>query len=80
MVEVHSITERNEERQQRQAIGQVLRCRHQLKAQGHRAQALIALERKPSDPGWLELCNEPGIILCWPGLFQLAVRAPRLVD
>ena len=70
VAEVKSITERNEERQLRLALGQVVRYRHQLGGAEH-VQAVIALEREPFDGTWLDLCNEQGVILCWPETFAM---------
>jgi hypothetical protein len=66
VAEVKSITAQNEERQLRQALGQVLRYRQLLEADGRTVRALIAVEREPSDPSWGELCAGEGIALVRP--------------
>jgi hypothetical protein len=71
--EVKSITEANEERQLRTAIGQVLRYRQRLAAIGLDVQAVIATSRQPSDLSWQELCRWEDIVLVWP-----SVAAKRL--
>ncbi len=74
VAEVKSVTEQNEERQMRLALGQVVRYRHQLGADGKAVQAMIAVERRPSDATWLDLCNEQGVILAWPEVFAVALQ------
>jgi hypothetical protein len=66
VAEVKSITPQNEERQLRQALGQVLRYRQLLAEEGRTAHALIAVEREPSDATWPALCADEGIVLVWP--------------
>jgi hypothetical protein len=66
VAEVKSVTEQNEERQLRQALGQVLRYRQLLEADRRSVRAMIAVEHKPSDPSWGELCAGEGIVLAWP--------------
>jgi hypothetical protein len=75
VAEVKSITAANEERQLRLAIGQVVRYRHQLAAAGRDVQAVVAVERKPTDETWLDLCNEQSIILTWPETMGMAVAS-----
>ncbi|MBK5115902.1 MAG: hypothetical protein JJE23_03175 [Thermoleophilia bacterium] len=72
MAEVKSITDKNEERQLRMALGQVVRYRHQLGGQ-ERVQAVIAVERQPSDETWLDLCTQQGVIFCWSETMDLLV-------
>jgi hypothetical protein len=33
-------------------------------------QAVLAVERPPTDEYWIELCNEHKVILTWPSKFQ----------
>jgi hypothetical protein len=66
VAEVKSVTEQNEERQLRQALGQVLRYRQLLEADGRSVRAMIAVEHEPSDPSWGQLCANEGIVLAWP--------------
>lgn len=65
VAEVKSITPRNEERQLRAALGQVLRYRQLLEEEGRTVQAMIAAEVKPTDPSWNELCAREDITLVW---------------
>jgi hypothetical protein len=65
--EVKSLTQDNEERQLRMAIGQVIRYRQQLTAKGHEpCFAVICTEKQPSDSSWDQLCESEGIVLVWP--------------
>jgi hypothetical protein len=67
IAEVKSIHDDNEESQLRVGLGQVLRYRHLLKRLWRRpVHAVIALERAPSDPAWIEMCAEHGVDLLWP--------------
>jgi hypothetical protein len=68
VAEVKSITPQNEERQLRHALGQVLRYRQLLEADGRTVKALIAIEREPSDTSWAELCAGERIALVWPSI------------
>ena len=77
VAEVKSTTPQNEERQLRLAVGQVVRYRQQLTGPEREIQAVIAAERRPSDESWIDLCNEQGVVLCWPEVFDLAVRVPE---
>ena len=65
--EVKSLTKANEERQLRIATGQVIRYRQKLTATGYEpVTAVIAVEQKPEDLTWDELCELEGIVLIWP--------------
>jgi hypothetical protein len=65
--EVKSLTQDNEERQLRMAIGQIIRYRQQLTARGHEpCFAVVCTERQPIDLSWDKLCENEGIILVWP--------------
>jgi len=68
--EVKSLTSRNEERQLRLGLGQVLRYRQAVGASGRAAVAVLATERKPSDPSWLALCRSLDVRLVWPGAWD----------
>ncbi len=69
VVEVKSLTKDNEDRQMRLGLGQVLMYRHQLAASRppgvRRVLAAIAVERRPTNPAWLELCNNVDVALAW---------------
>jgi hypothetical protein len=68
VAEVKSLTIRNEEKQLRLGLGQVLRYVHQL---GSDAAALpvLVVERCPTDSTWCQLCEQLGVILAWPDVF-----------
>ena len=69
VAEVKSLTKRNEEKQLRLGLGQVLRYRQLQREMEKSAEvwAVLALEREPSDKGWHRLCRELDVILWWPG-------------
>lgn len=69
VAEVKSLTDDNEERQLRYGLGQLLRYRHLLSAVHRRVNAVLAVERAPSDPSWHRLCAHLGVLLVWPGHF-----------
>jgi hypothetical protein len=69
VAEVKSLTTRNEERQLRLAVGQVLRYAQQLAYKGKPVVKVIATEREPVDPTWMDLCAGLGIELVWPATF-----------
>lgn len=69
VAEVKSLTKRNEEKQLRLGLGQVLRYRQLLREKEKSADvwAVLALEREPGDRGWQRLCRGLDVILWWPG-------------
>jgi hypothetical protein len=70
VVEVKSLTDVNERRQLRWAIGQVLHYVAELRADGHQAVTpVIALEREPRDAGLVAACRNNKIPLLWPEIF-----------
>jgi hypothetical protein len=69
VAEVKSLTQRNEERQLRLALGQVLRYAHLLGAKGRPVRCVIAAERKPTDDTWTELATSARVMLVWPATF-----------
>lgn len=73
VAEVKSTTEKNEERQMRQAIGQVIRYRQKLSVEGTDARAMIAVENAPFDESWIDLCGREGIALVWPEVMPQAL-------
>ena len=38
--------------------------------QGKMVQAVLAVEREPSDEGWFDLCDAVGVQIIWPGAFD----------
>jgi hypothetical protein len=69
VAEIKSLTMRNEEKQLRLALGQVLRYSHLLSSKGRPVRRVIAVEREPSDGSWSELCVATGVELVWPATF-----------
>jgi hypothetical protein len=65
--EVKSLTDKNEERQLRLGLGQVLRYRQKL---GSATTAVLATERAPTDSSWIDLCTSIGVLICWPGSWE----------
>ncbi len=78
VAEIKSLTTRNEEKQLRLALGQVLRYAHLLAVKGRPVRRVIAVEREPSDASWIELCEAAGVTLVWPATFG-TVFAPAVV-
>lgn len=72
IAEVKSMSNTNEEKQLRLAVGQVLRYAYLLSA-GRPVRRFIAVEREPRDPSWLDFTAEHGIGLIWPETFLAAV-------
>ena len=70
VAEVKSITPKNEERQLRLGLGQVLRYRNLLNQRGRRVRAVLVTERAPRDPSWPRLCQELGVLLATPPHFE----------
>jgi hypothetical protein len=70
VAEVKSITDRNEEKQLRLGLGQVLRYAQILSAAGTPTNAVLAVERQPRDASWPELCEVVGVQLVWRGGFH----------
>jgi hypothetical protein len=65
VVEVKSLSARNEERQLRLGLGQVLRYRQHLSGAGDVA-AVLVVERPPKDATWVGLCTSVQVELTWP--------------
>jgi hypothetical protein len=67
VAEIKSLTLRNEEKQLRLGLGQVLRYAHQLNGQ-FKAVPVLVVERCPSDASWILLCKQLDVILTWPAV------------
>jgi hypothetical protein len=65
VAEVKSITARNAEKQMRLGLGQLLRYRNLLSADGSDVAAVLALSAAPNDLRWVDLCSELGVGLVW---------------
>lgn len=71
MAEVKSITVKDEEKQLRLGLGQVMRYRHLIESRTKReVTAVLVTERAPTDASWLELCRSVGVHLVWPTKFD----------
>lgn len=66
VVEVKSLAEVNEVQQIRYAIGQLVDYRARLLEEFPKVRPVLAVEREPSDPRWVEVCRAAGITLVWP--------------
>lgn len=69
VAEIKSLTDKNQEKQLRLGLGQVLRYSHLLMRNHDQVKALLVTEREPIDTGWVELCAQLGIVLTWPSDF-----------
>lgn len=78
LAEVKSTTDRNEERQLRLGLGQVLRYRALLsQVPGPPVRAVLVPERTPRDPSWQTTCASTGVVLL--AREQLAEGLPALL-
>lgn len=75
VAEVKSLTQKNEERQLRLALGQVLRYRQLLAADDRDVRAAIVVEHAPGDMSWRQLCEQEGAMLLWPGEMRFGLTA-----
>jgi hypothetical protein len=71
LAEVKSLTDANEERQLRLALGQVLRYADLVERQGCVSRPVIMAERKPTGATWQHLCERLGVLLLWPDRLAL---------
>jgi hypothetical protein len=77
IAEVKTTNPRNESRQLRLGLGQVLDYGDLLRAHGYPAvRAVLVVETAPSDERWTRLCGEHGVQLVWPETFSSLFRAP----
>ena|ERR1700722_3979196 len=67
VAEIKSLTLKNEEKQLRLGLGQVLRYAYQLNGQ-FEAVPVLVVERRPSDASWILLCRQLDVILTWPAV------------
>ena len=67
VAEVKSLSVSNEEKQLRLGLGQVLRYQDTLRRQQPMpVEAVLMVEREPTDSTWLDLCERVGVLLLWP--------------
>jgi hypothetical protein len=78
VAEVKSMTGANETKQLRLALGQVLDYQDRLLTRHSRVRAILAVERRPTDSRWIQLCERHEVTLVWPETFQTVLQA-RLV-
>lgn len=71
IAEVKSITKGNRQRQMRLGLGQLLWYRKVMESKGKKVVAVLAPELEPTLATWKELCDELGIVLVWPGNFDV---------
>jgi hypothetical protein len=72
VIEVKSITPQNAEKQMRLGLGQLLRYRNLLSADGSDVAAVLALSAEPIDLRWVDLCGELNVGLIWrPDLAEM---------
>jgi hypothetical protein len=74
VAEVKSLTHKNEERQLRLGLGQLLRYRDLLGRARAPAKAVLMAEREPTDPTWKTLCRSLDVLLVWPESLPEQVR------
>ena len=79
VVEVKSLTAANETKQLRLGLGQVLDYQDRLLARHSSVRAVLAVERRPTDERWLQLCERHEVTLVWPEAFE-TVLLPRLAS
>lgn len=77
LVEVKSVSPLNETSQLRIGLGQVLDYEHYLLDREVQVQAVLALEKAPTDLRWLQLCERHGVLLVWPETFGDLFSGPR---
>jgi len=68
VAEVKSLSERNEEKQMRLGLGQVLRYAYILKERN--TIPVLVLERKPNDSSWIDFCSQLQVVLVWPEVLK----------
>lgn len=78
VAEVKSLTVANETNQLRLGLGQVLHYQALLRVTVPDVRAVLAVERPPTDAGWVALCASHGVFLVWPETFDaLAGHSPN---
>ena len=70
VVEVKSLTPRNETKQLRLGLGQVLHYGELLRSVTARVRPALAVEREPADTRGRDLCRSVGVQLVWPEVFD----------
>ena len=70
VAEVKSVTNRNEERQLRMGLGQILQYRHQMRQLLEREVVGILVAEREPPADWMPLCESLSLHLVWPGQFE----------
>lgn len=78
VAEVKSLTATNETKQLRLGLGQVLDYQDRLLARHPKVRAVLAVEKRPNDDRWLQLCERHEVTLVWPDVFGTLLES-RLV-
>jgi hypothetical protein len=73
IAEIKSVTSANEEKQLRLGLGQILRYCQILKTKGN-THGILVIERAPSDPTWIDLCEAHNALLVWPEVFSSKIK------
>lgn len=76
LVEVKTITAKNEVQQMRLGLGQVLEYRETLRARGWRARAHLVVSRQPAAEGVARACAACDVSISWPGEFDRLLGRP----
>ncbi|MFJ8961998.1 hypothetical protein ACIRG5_21680 [Lentzea sp. NPDC102401] len=66
VVEVKSLSDDNEAHQLRTGLGQVLYYAELLRSRATEVQAVLFVERAPSETIWIDVCGRAGVLLAWP--------------
>jgi len=70
LTEVKSVSVTSERQQIRLGLGQVLDCTTSMRSFGFDVQPVIAITGPPSSAHFETMCEEAGVILCWPDQFR----------
>lgn len=79
VAEVKSLTATNETKQLRLGLGQVLDYHDRLLTRHPKVRAALAVERRPADNRWIQLCERHEVTLVWPDVFDTILES-RLVS
>jgi hypothetical protein len=74
VIECKSTTARNEEKQLRLGLGQVLDYAHRGQRGARKVIPVLAVENRPRSARWEALCAKHGVRLVWPGTFHTLFR------
>lgn len=80
VVEVKSLTRKNERHQIRLGLGKILDYAYQLHSADIACLPVLAVEREPTDSRWSEMCAQCGVQLVWPENFEQLARGIPLTE